>query len=118
LPIRTNISAEADPEALKRSLVLLDKYASARAKLYGPAARRAPYIQAATTAGREAKEAADLLEHHERAAKANTALHDRFSAVAQKAGKSFGHLATGVKSSIENLSRYALAPLQTLSLPV
>jgi hypothetical protein len=105
LPIKTSITADANPEALKASLALLDKYASALAKLYGPSARRAPYIQAATTAGREAKQAADLLEHHERAAKANTALHDRFSAVAQKAGKSFGHLATGVKSSIESISR-------------
>ena len=77
MAIKTSISADADPEALEASLALLKKYETALTKLYGRDVRRAPYLQAAATAGREAKEAADFLQRLERAGNANASSHER-----------------------------------------
>ncbi len=111
MPIRSSISTEARPEALKASLALIDKYQAALKKQYGDYVAFAPYIKAASGA---TADMAKYLQREEVAARAAAATQARFTGAAQKAGNVFGHLASNVKLSIENLARYALSPLQIL----
>ena len=111
MPIKTTITADADPTALKASLALLDKYQAALKALYGRDVLKAPHIAAVSTAARDI---AAFMKSHEAAAKSASATQDRFAKSAQHIGKHFGALASNVKLTIENVSKYALSPLQTL----
>src|ERR1700749_12471 len=111
MPIKTKIDVDANPESLKASVALFEKYQAALKKQWGDSVANAPYIKAASEA---AKGATKFLKQEESAAKAATDGQGKLAAGAQKAGSAFSQLASGVKLSIESLTRYALSPLQIL----
>ena len=65
MPIKTTITADADPTALKASLALLDKYQAALKALYGRDVLKAPHIAAVSTAARDIF---TFMKNHEAAA--------------------------------------------------
>ena len=111
MPIKSCIEVAADPEAIKASVALLDRYQAALKKLYGAAVADAPYIKAAVTSARDVTE---HLKREEAAVRSAANTQARFTAATQKTGSAFGGLASNVKLTIENLARYALSPLQLL----
>ena len=111
MPIKTQISAEADPAALKTSLMLLDKYRAALKALYGRDVLKAPHIAAVSTAARDLSE---IMRSNEAAAESASATQDRFAKSAQLAGKHFAGLAGSVEKSVANVTRYALTPLEAI----
>ena len=111
MPVKTKVTAEADPEALKASVALLDRYQAALKKLYGAAVADAPYIKAAVTSARDVTE---HLKREEFAVRSAAATQVRFTAAAQKADHAFRGLGTGVVRTLEGFARVALSPLQLL----
>ena len=111
MPIKSRIEVAADPEAIKASVALLDRYQAALKKQYGAAALRAPYVKDAVSAARDATE---HIKREEAAVRSAANTQARFTAATQKTGSAFGGLASNVKLTIENLARYALSPLQLL----
>jgi hypothetical protein len=107
MPIKSKIEISADVGKAKESLALLERYKKALTGQFGSDVLRAPYVQAASAAG-------DVLEKFVTNLDKASGAEARFSAAAGKAGSAFRGLAGGVLHTLENLSRYALSPLQAL----
>jgi hypothetical protein len=111
LPIKTTITADANPEALKASIALLERYQAALAKLYGRDVLKAPHIASVSAAS---KDLAEFLQQHEAVAKSAAASGERFARTAQTVSKHFGGLAGNVEKSVANFTRFALTPLEAI----
>jgi hypothetical protein len=111
LPIKTTITADANPEALKASIALLDRYQAALTKLYGRDVLKAPHVASVSAAS---KDLAEFLKHHEAAAKSAAATGERFARMSQSVGKHFSGLAGNVEKSVANFTRFALTPLEAI----
>jgi hypothetical protein len=93
VPIKTRIDVESDSDKIMASLAEFEKYRTALSQMYGDAALKAPYVQAASTAG------GDLLKFIDLDAASRS--QSVFAAGSSRAARAFHALRTDINRLVE-----------------